>query len=305
MYSLIRFFEKGKYLNDFLDGHLYMNSIGHFWTLGQPNPQDDLFEGVFETMSVTELDGKYGSDLIGTFGSHILLPVMNRLDGFQFVHILCFYMHEYDPELKQATRIPKEIKGFGNYAIRIKDMQTFVDLLFEKIVRERLYGLMGPVSYRNPTDEIEYMDCFDKNITHQYENEWRFALIPDFEKAKEMAEEQRQYNSNLKPGELPKVYDSAVYFDVGDLRDLAEVVDADQLAMDTGKAYGTDYKTVEKLSYKREDRKKLLEMIHENYGLPVTYQAYPEQYVGWSPRKAFRDKVMEIDSGIKPLIIFG
>ena len=120
-----------------------------------------------------------------------------------------------------------------------------------------------------------------------------------------MAEEQRQYNSNPKPGELPKVYDSAVYFDVGDLRDLAEVVDADQLAMDTGKAYGTDYKTAEKLSYKREDRKKLLEMIHENYGLPVTYQAYLEQYVGWSPRKAFRDKVMEIDSGIKPLIIFG
>lgn len=220
MYSLIRFFEKEKYLNDFLDGHLYMNSIGHFWTLGQPNPQDDLFEGVFETMSATELDGKYGSDLIGTFGSHILLPVMNRLDGFQFVHILCFYMHEYDPELKQVTRIPKEIKGFGNYAIRIKDMQPFVDLLFEKIVRERLYGLMGPVSYRNPTDEIEYMDCFDKNITHQYENEWRFALIPDFEEAKEMAEEQRQYNSNLKPGELPKVYDSAVYFDVGDLRDV-------------------------------------------------------------------------------------
>lgn len=72
MYSLIRFFEKEKYLNDFLNGHLYMNSIGHFWTLGQPNPQDDLFEGVFETMSATELDGKYGSDLIGTFGSHIL-----------------------------------------------------------------------------------------------------------------------------------------------------------------------------------------------------------------------------------------
>ena len=304
MISLIRFFEEEKYLNDFLDGHLYMNSIGHFWSLGQPHPQDDLFEGVFETMSSVDLDKRYGSDLTGAFGSHILLPVMNRLDGYQFVHILCFYMHEYDLQLQQVTRIPESIKGLGKYAVRIKDVQTFVDLLFEKIKNEGLYGLMGPITYRKPDEEIEYMDCFDKNITHQDEHEWRFALIPDFEKSKQEAAELRRMNAAKAQAEIPSTYDQHIYFEVGDLRKLAEVVDADALISEPSNVYGCGYKTVDRLPYKWEDRKKLLEDWQQK-GLLIPYQAYPEQYVGWYPRKAFRDKVMEIDNGVKPLLTIG
>lgn len=304
MISLIRFFEKEEYLNDFLDGHLYMNSIGHFWTLGQPHPQDDLFEGVFETMSATELDSRYGSNITEAFGSHILLPVMNRLEGFQFVHILCFYMHEYDPQLHLVTKISESIKGLGKYAVRIKDVQNFVDILFEKIKKENLYGLMGPISYRKLDEEVEYMDCFDKNIAHIDEHEWRFALIPDFEKAKKDAENLRKQNEERakNPGCMPLTYDEHIYFEVGDLRELTEVVDADELV--SGKTYGIGWKTVDKLPYKWEDRKKLLENYHE-IGLPIPYQAYPEQYVGWCPRKAFRDKVMQIDNGVKPLLTIG
>lgn len=302
MISLIRFFEKEEYLNDFLDGHLYMNSIGHFWKFGQPHPQDDLFEGVFESVAAFELDRKYGTDLSGSFGSHIMLPVMNRLEGFQFVHILCFYMHEYDPELKLVTKIPTSIKGLGKYAIRIRDVQSFVDILFKKIRKENLYGLMGPITYRHPNEEIEYTDCFDKNITHMDEHEWRFALIPDFEKAKNEAVVLRHANVEKALEKMPLVYDQHIYFEVGDLRKLAEVVDADKLISDPGKTYGRDYKKVDRLPYKWEERKKLLEDFYR-MGLPIPYQAYPEQYVGWGSRAAFRDKVMEIDNGVKPLII--
>lgn len=302
--SLIRFFEKEEYLNDFLVGHLYMNSIGHFWALRQPNPQDDLFEGVFESVAASELARKYGIDFSGSFGSHIMLPVMNQLVGFQFVHILCFYMHEYDPELKMVTRIPTNIKSFGKYAIRIRDVQSFVDILFKKIRNENLYGLMGPITYRHPNGEIKYMDCFDKSITHMDEHEWRFALIPDFENAKNKAEELRCANANKAQEEIPLVYDQHIYFEVGDLRKLAEVVDVDKLMSDPGQTYGSGYKNVDRLPYKWADRKKLLEDYHK-MGLPILYQAYPEQYVGWGPRVAFRDKVMEIDNGVKPLITIG
>ena len=304
MISLIRFFRKEEHLNEFLGGRLYMNSIGHFWKFGQPNPEDDLFEGVFESVEASDLDRKYGTDLSGSFGSHILFPVMNRLAGFQYVHILCFYMNEYDPELKLVTKIPASIKGFGKYAIRIRDVQSFVDILFDKIRNEGLYGLMGPITYRHPNKEIGYMDCFDKNITHMDEHEWRFALIPDFEKAKKEAAKLRRANTEKAQEIMPFVYDQHIYFEVGDLRKLAEVVDADVLISNPEQTYGSGYKKVDGLPYKREERMKRLEDYHK-MGLPIPYQAYPEQYVGWSPREAFRNKVMEIDDGVKPFIMIG
>ncbi len=304
MISLIRFFEEEQYLNDFLNGNLYMNSIGHFWKLIDPNPQDDLYEGVFETISADEHDYRYGMNVNGDFGDHLLFPAKNRLDGFQFVHILCFYMHEYDPGLKLVTRVPDSIKGLGKYAIRITDVQSFVDLLFDKIKNEGLYGLMGPITYRQPSEELKYMDCFDKNITHMDEHEWRFALIPDFEKAKKEAAELRLVNAKNADGWFPLVYDKNIYFEVGDLRELAEVVDAEELISNPRKIYGSDYKNVDRLPYKWEDRKILFEDCHKA-GLPITYQAYPDQYLGWYSRKAFRDKIMEIDSGVKSLLTIG
>ena len=111
-------------------------------------------------------------------------------------------------------------------------------------------------------------------------------------------------NAEKPPEDMPSVYDRHVYFEVGDLRKLVEVVDADKLIADPRQAYGANYKTVDKLPYKWEDRKILLDESYQK-GLPIPYQAYPEQYVGWYPRKAFRDKVMEIDSGVNPLITIG
>lgn len=304
MFSLIRFFEKKEYVNDFLDGNLYMNSIGHFWTMGQPNPQDDLLEGTTETLSVEDIKIKYGMEMPESFSSHILMPVMNRVEGYQFVHILCFYLHEYDAALKLATRIPRSIKGLGKYAVKIDNVQAFVDLLLKKIYREHLYGLMGPIEYKNPTEEYEYMDCFNKYKTHQDEHEWRFALIPDFEKAKEEAQKLRYENLNKDPAKPISRYDKGIYFKVGDLRHIAQIVDADLLIQDAGKVYGEDYKTVDELPIPWVERRKYIELL-QSKRIPVSYQAYPEQYVGYGPREAFREKVFEIDSGVKPIITIG
>ena len=304
MFSLIRFFEKKEYMNDFLDGNLYMNSIGHFWTMGQPNPQDDLLEGTTETLSAEDLKNKYGMELPESFSSHIQIPVMNRAEGYQFVHILCFYLHEYDAVLKLATRIPRSIKGLGKYAVKIDNVQAFVDLLFEKIYREHLYGLMGPIEYKNPTEEYDYMDCFNKYKTHQDEHEWRFVLIPDFEKAKEEAQRLRNENLNKDPTMPVSRYDKSIYFKVGGLRHIAQVVDADLLIQDAGKVYGEDFKTVDELPIPWDERRKNIELLLSKH-IQVPYQSYPEQYVGYSPRKAFREKVFEIDRGIKPIITIG
>ena len=306
MFSLIRFFEKKEYLNDFLNGHLYMNSLGHFWKMRQPNVQNDLLEGTIEILSEERQEELYGSLLEDDFGSHILLPPMNRLEGFQFVHVLCFYLHEYDSELRQAVAIPKSIREFGKYAVRIRDMESFAKLLCAKIESEKLYGTMGPVQYRKPTEAIPYMDCFDKSIVHEDEHEWRFALIPDFERAKKEAQYLRNKNArNIESHIIPSVYDKAIYFEVGNLRHLSEVLDADNLISDVGATYGKGFKTVKELPYPWSNKKLQIESKAKSFNIPYTLQENPDQYIGWTPREAFTRKVTEIDSGIKPILTIG
>ena len=99
-------------------------------------------------------------------------------------------------------------------------------------------------------------------------------------------------------------YDKSIYFKVGGLRHIAQVVDADLLIQDAGKVYGEDFKTVDELPIPWDERRKNIELLLSKH-IQVPYQAYPEQYVGYSPRKAFREKVFEIDRGIKPIFTIG
>ncbi len=65
------------------------------------------------------------------------------------------------------------------------------------------------------------------------------------------------------------------------------------------------YKPVDKLSVPWKTRKQQLEQIHNELGIGISYDAYPEQYVGWAPREAFRDKVLSLSSGFKPIFVIG
>ena len=294
MYDLIRFFEKHEYAEQFLNGDLYMNSIGHFWKLGT-EIQQDFHEGIVETISMEEMKKTYGLDLQSSFGNHILAPLMNRMEAYKYVHVLCCVLHGYDPMTKEVERIHKDMKGFGAFAVRIHNVQTFVDRLFEKLKSDRLYGLMGPVNYHSVVEKAMYQDCFDKLNIHQNEKEWRFALIPDYEKAKELAKADEY-------GHEP--YDEHTIFSIGSIRDIAMEIDVDILFHKPEMLY-SGYKPVDKLSVPWKTRKQQLEQIHNELGIGISYDAYPEQYVGWAPREAFRDKVLSLSSGFKPIFVIG
>lgn len=312
MFSLIRFFERQEYMEEFLDGKLYMNSLGHFWKIGQPNPQDDLAEGLVSTMSSVDVDRQFGTKYTEAFGNHILAPFMNRAEGFQYVHVLCFFMHEYDANARKALRVPESMKNFGQYAICIKNMEEFTNRLFQKIKGNNQYGLMGPITYHPMNEILEYEDCFDKSNVHRNEQEWRFALIPDFEEAKKIAADRKaKLNEMLMKNEhdidLINGYDNHVYFEVGDLRDIADVIDVRSFINDPGSVYSDKsgrYRTVDKLPYTKEQRKKELDSMR-NAGIPLSYDVYPYQYIGWAPREAFKDIVLQIDDTIKPIMILG
>ena len=275
-----------------------MNSIGHFWNLGF-EPQNDFMEGVGEVLSPEEFKKAYGVDLQAVFGGHIIMPLQVRLETYKYVHLLCFMMHEYDLETREVFSVDPKMKNMGKYAVRITDVQSFVDILFEKLKLNSQYGLMGPMLYHKSSDKSLYRDCFVKNTNYAHENEWRFAVIPDYERAKELARKDPN-------GTVP--YDEHVIYSVGDLTSIAEEIDVETLFKNPGKLYKDEkgyFKTVKKMTVSAETRRKQLEHIHDELGIGIPYQAYPWQYVGWAPREAFRNKVIELGGGIKPVITIG
>ncbi|WP_034445770.1 hypothetical protein [Butyrivibrio sp. AE2032] len=107
-------------------------------------------------------------------------------------------------------------------------------------------------------------------------------------------------------GSIP--YDEHTIFSVGDLSTIAEEIDVDTLLDDPGKLYKDDkgpFKAVDKMTVSEEIRRKQLDHIHKELGIGIPYHAYPWQYIGWAPREAFRNKVIELGGGIKPVITIG
>lgn len=76
------------------------------------------------------------------------------------------------------------------------------------------------------------------------------------------------------------------------------------LIQDAGKVYGENYKTVDELPIPWDERREKVESLLSKH-MPVPYRAYSAKYVGYSPREAFREKVFETDSGVKPIITIG
>lgn len=56
MHILTRFFSQKKFLDAFISGKLYMNTLNYFWNNGFEE-QKDIFEGVVCTVPVKDFNG--------------------------------------------------------------------------------------------------------------------------------------------------------------------------------------------------------------------------------------------------------
>ena len=95
MFDLIRFFEKKEYVEDFLNGNLFMNSIGHFRKSGIAI-QNDIAEGIGETLAPEEFDLKYNSNLSTCFDKkHFIFPFMTSIEAMKYCHVCCLSLHAH------------------------------------------------------------------------------------------------------------------------------------------------------------------------------------------------------------------
>lgn len=201
MHNLLKFISKKKYLEDFLNGKLYMNSLNYFWENGF-DEQKDIFEGVVSTVPVKDM---YAFPI--GFQSIQACDYRFRAEGYRYCNVLCFYKLRYSMNGPFVNyTYSKNMSQFGEYVVFITNESEFLRRVQKAAEKRDFKFLCGDVRYHqlkkdgSPTKEGNQMilkaserlfdiaeleqrglhivirDCFDKSIKYREQQEWRIAL---------------------------------------------------------------------------------------------------------------------------------
>lgn len=191
-----------KYVDDFLDGNMYMNTDAYFVTVDQSDVlRADAHEGVdeawqFKQISIQDRFGNWTP--IGGAQS----PLMYRYGDNESRNLLCLYMFTNKPDFKFDDRNI----DFGDAAVIISDLKEFLRR-FKIAARDAGKQLLhGPVQYVNKRDHHGQMGAFRKFSDYEYQSEFRLVLVGE-------------------KGETP----NPITFSIGDIRDIVIVRPSNQL----------------------------------------------------------------------------
>lgn len=276
MIDLYRFMKR-EFAEEFLKGNIYMSALGYFWENGFEG-QKDFGEGTVQMHAPK--DTPFPQDLQAVISGSVLY----RMEAYKYCNLLCMVLHHYNTQKMQTERFDERMRDYGDCAVRIVDVEEFLNRVFDKAKEQGDYCLAGPVNYL-PFDAVrDNTDCFDKLTYFAWQKEWRIAYIHDQERLKGLAAEDplRSYN---EPYTLQ----------IGDISDIAQIVSAKDL-FDTPQNIYKGYKVVEQVE------PMVWPEALKRMGMPALYQWSGTDYLGWGGRPGFQNKVIEIDGGkMRPL----
>lgn len=271
MVDLYRFMRK-EFAESFLKGKIFMSSLGYFWENGFES-QKDFNEGTVQMQSPGQ--SPFPQDL----RSAIKGSVRYRLEAYKYCNLLCMVMHHYNTQQRQTEKFDNRMRQHGEYAVRIIDIEEFLNRVFQKAKAQGDYCLAGPMNYLSYDTVRDRTDCFDKLLRFAWQKEWRIAYIHDIERLKRLAEE-----------DPIRTYKEPYTLDIGDISDIAEIVSAKDI-FDTPQNIYKGYKVVDKI-----DPMVWPDQL-KHMGMPAPYQWSASDYLGWGDRPSFQNKVIEIDGG--------
>lgn len=201
MHCLIKYFDNRRFLEEFLSGQLYMNTLDYFWSNGFEE-QKDIFEGVVCTVPVKDFEG-----FTVDFQSVQACDYRFRAEGYRYCNILCFYKINFFVNAPFIHyKCNTDMGKFGRFVAYIANEREFLRRVESAASREKYQVLCGDVRYHNlmlngkpghlgnqmhlmmkdrffTIEELQRRgfsiskrDCFDKGAQYQNQNEWRIAL---------------------------------------------------------------------------------------------------------------------------------
>lgn len=211
----LRVFENEQYMNDFLDGKIYMNRLSYFSALegdeedNRADPREALV-AIWQPKDVTiEVNGRVLTSIAG--------PIESRQKKNTHLHLFCLFTgatsesHLLNPaDKRQAMQadfnVPEECANLGEYYVVIHNTQKFIDRMVASI-RKVGYGYSakaGMVEYYDPesfTGEFGDRAAFSKTKNFSHQKEYRFVVDTQTE------------------DEAPLI------LDIGEIRDIAHISD--------------------------------------------------------------------------------
>lgn len=181
----------------FLDGHLYMNSLGYFrrYEEGASANIADQHEGTSMllqpgqfTMTISG-DGIPGGQF--TFPAEDLAgPAVIHHSKYDLLNVFCVYaVHEgghtfvSDTDFERfvdSQMMKSEVGELGGYAAVVSDSKVFHERVVHAIREEGFRGVAGLVDYYDPSTFHGVFDdeqaVLKKRITYSHQREYRYAL---------------------------------------------------------------------------------------------------------------------------------
>lgn len=287
---LLKFISQKAFVDDFLNGSLYMNSLYYFWNEyplteaalkkdefiknhPEVNPdnvtipidyklspaQADMFEGTigFDTSSILKKD----------LGDYLLSDAILRAVGFQYCNTLCFYRLDYNLEGIFIHYDIPNMKDFGDYVAIIKDKNDLLRRVNEAAKKEGIDYLCGDVNYKGLKLEGRDTDVSQKN---------HIVLKCDalFDLAKFNLKSKRDCLVKMDRYSWQKEWRIAVYrgvkdttaykLEIGNIRDIVKCVPAEDLASTVDKLFRSgEIKLSDSCYYGNISRKELREKYYQ------------------------------------------
>ena len=237
--------DKDKYVQDFLDGKLFMKTLDQFSNLQKRDSSSknsfrgDVLEGI------TSVFGKgYNPYLYSTVNGEIVHDgILGTLDILTLrKKVCCFAAIDYFLDSAKMWPVSDKMRQFGEYAVVIHDVGEFLNrvrVAFEKLCREdnAKYELSyDRVSYDVSVfgGEMHYSE-FHKSPEYAWQNEFRISI--DFTEGRfsnELLENVTDFAKLTFPDEIqidknPKSTAETVFFEIGDIRDICSVHIIDEI----------------------------------------------------------------------------
>ncbi|NNG99676.1 hypothetical protein [Acinetobacter sp. ANC 5414] len=217
MNFLAKVFKKKQYMEEFLDGKLYMNCLGYFKNVEDAkNTQYDSKEGIKSYLQPhdVEMEIKFGDQVIKLDVRNLAAPVIIQNNGYNNLKIICFYSPYIDysdlKASKEDIKITDKMKNdFGDHVIIITNYEEF---------SKRLQAAL------DISEDIEFcghkkVDYFPHNFHGSFEDhEIPFKKHEDFSFQKEYRVIARTKQHDEQP----------LVINIGDLRDICLPFTVDQ-----------------------------------------------------------------------------
>ncbi|NRB26008.1 hypothetical protein [Shewanella sp.] len=211
----LKIFENEKYMNDFLDGKIYMNRISYF--RGIEGDQEDNRADSKEALCALWQTNDVVVEVNGRKITDFAAPIESVQHHSKYLHLFCLFAgaisesnflnpHANISDIQNDLSVPEKCAVLGEHYVVIHNAQKFIDRMVET-VKKKGYGnnaQAGMVEYydfETFTGEFGNRSAFFKRDQFLHQKEYRFVIDTETE------------------GTEPLV------LDIGDIRDIASVSD--------------------------------------------------------------------------------